>query len=209
MKDLLRNLVHAADGKDCRIMSSSWRDVADNSFENYHAFGVSYLCLHRSAALTVKVYFFSPDTERNSYGWLVWPHNHRYEFESFTLLGEVKNLWFEVSEVEKRQPFWLHSYLAEDRKATPVLPIGLKTIANDTIGEGESFKMGIGDIHTLALPAGHKETIVAQLQYHDRTDRTVMISPEKAPQCGERLELYAKMPPARCYDRAQRLLEVI
>lgn len=63
--------------------------IAANSYANFHAKGLHYLCLYRSPRLTKKVYFFegtTPDSPE-----VINPHDHRYPFYTRCLLGEVTN----------------------------------------------------------------------------------------------------------------------
>lgn len=46
-----------------------------NSYRNYHAKGVDYLCVGRTPQLTQKIYFID-----GFEGDVVVPHDHRYEF---------------------------------------------------------------------------------------------------------------------------------
>jgi hypothetical protein len=58
--------------------------VASNSFRNFHAKGLDYLCLHRSPELTIKAYFYSGNIGPE----VVCPHDHRYPFSTHILAGE-------------------------------------------------------------------------------------------------------------------------
>ena len=58
--------------------------IAANSFFDFHAKGLNYVCLHRSVERTLKVYFL-PETR----GGIVLPHDHLYSFTTRLLAGEV------------------------------------------------------------------------------------------------------------------------
>lgn len=52
--------------------------VAGNSFRNFHAKGLDYLCIFRSEELTIKAYFY--DIADDSSPEIICPHDHRYPF---------------------------------------------------------------------------------------------------------------------------------
>lgn len=60
--------------------------IAANSFKDFHVKGMDYLCLYRSEVLTIKVYFFDGV---GTDGALVMPHDHRYNFGTTVLAGEL------------------------------------------------------------------------------------------------------------------------
>jgi hypothetical protein len=66
--------------------------VLANSFRDFHVKGFDYLCLKRSPAETVKVYFFDGDVAQMPEA--VVPHDHRYPFWTDCLSGEVVNHQF-------------------------------------------------------------------------------------------------------------------
>jgi len=61
--------------------------VIENSFRNFHAKGLDYICLHRSPALTVKIYFLDGDVTKIPE--VVNPHDHRYPFKTMVLAGAM------------------------------------------------------------------------------------------------------------------------
>lgn len=68
--------------------------ILSNSFCDFHAKGVDYVCLARSPKHTVKLYFFDRVTRE-----VVNPHNHRYNFDSRVLKGSVRdNHWTPASD---------------------------------------------------------------------------------------------------------------
>lgn len=65
--------------------------VLDQSYRNFHAKGLDYLCLKRTPDHTVKVYFFDGDADLSALPEVVMPHDHRYDFRSVCIAGEVTN----------------------------------------------------------------------------------------------------------------------
>lgn len=67
--------------------------ICANSYRNFHAKGMDYLCLSRTPELTRKVYFFGGDLAELPE--IVVPHDHRYSFTTTVLAGAVVNRVFE------------------------------------------------------------------------------------------------------------------
>lgn len=63
--------------------------MVENSYKNFHAKGVSYLCLSRTPALTKKLYIFEGDVSK--FPEVVNPHDHRYNFRTQVLSGAIDN----------------------------------------------------------------------------------------------------------------------
>lgn len=70
-------------------MTEDLEHILAHSFRDFHVKGFDYLCLKRSEAETVKVYFFEGDAARAPE--VVIPHDHRYPFLTECLAGAVTN----------------------------------------------------------------------------------------------------------------------
>jgi len=64
-------------------------EMAANSYRDFHAKGLDYLCLLRTPELTLKAYFFEGDV--SALPEVVVPHDHRYPFETLVLAGRSRN----------------------------------------------------------------------------------------------------------------------
>lgn len=71
-------------------------EIAANSYKNFHSKGLHYICLKRSEKETIKAYFFEGDV--TSKAQVVIPHNHRYDFTTKVLAGELTDI--EYKEVQ-------------------------------------------------------------------------------------------------------------
>ena len=69
--------------------------VVANSFFDFHSKGMDYVCLKRTDALTIKAYFFDEDSFKDA-AEVVNPHNHRYDFQTQVLAGQLIDFRFEV-----------------------------------------------------------------------------------------------------------------
>lgn len=65
--------------------------ILEASFRNFHAKGLDYLCLKRTPDHTVKVYFFDGEADLSALPEIVMPHDHRYDFRTICIAGEVVN----------------------------------------------------------------------------------------------------------------------
>src|SRR5687767_4086876 len=68
----------------------------EHSYRDFHAKGLDYICVRRSDELTVKLYFFDGDTTKLPD--VVHPHDHRYAFNSWVVVGRMQNSLYEESE---------------------------------------------------------------------------------------------------------------
>jgi hypothetical protein len=70
-------------------------ELVKHSYMNFHAKGLHYLCLQRSPLATVKAYFFTHEAASSPE--VVIPHNHRYDFVTQVLSGELHDfIYWEV-----------------------------------------------------------------------------------------------------------------
>lgn len=82
-------------------------EIAQNSFRDFHAKGLDYLCLKRSPSITMKAYFFEGDASLAPE--VINPHDHRYEFFTMCLSGCVANSTWKPDAIGK--VFQQFSYL--------------------------------------------------------------------------------------------------
>lgn len=77
-------------------ISVQLEEVLRNSYCDFHAKGLDYLCLGRTAEQVHKVYFFD---ERQLNPEVVNPHDHRYDFTTRVLAGELVNWRYEETDL--------------------------------------------------------------------------------------------------------------
>jgi hypothetical protein len=71
-----------------RVSDLRLEGIQADSYTNFHAKGVDYVCLERSPGTSLRVYFFdgvAPGVD------VVFPHNHRYRFSSLCLAGGLSD----------------------------------------------------------------------------------------------------------------------
>lgn len=148
-------------------MSEDLDHILANSFRDFHAKGLDYLCLERSPRRTVKVYFFDGDVAESPEA--VVPHDHRYDFETTCLAGSVVNhAFFETARNERGlQTYERFDYL------TP-LNGGAGFTWRDTVQlwrassvryePGAAYHMVASQIHTISV---RPDTVLRLVQYAD------------------------------------------
>lgn len=150
----VRNMINNADPKE----------GVKHSFNNYHVEGMKYLNLVRSERFTAKIYLLDPLLIKSTQdGFLVNPHDHRYNFGTTVLFGAVSNLVFhEIGQGSG----WNHfGYQADTKEFTPQGEVGLQVVEDMTYAVGETYYTGIDDIHTLRL--SNELTALLLFQYND------------------------------------------
>jgi hypothetical protein len=174
------------------LRSIDWDVVASSSYKNYHANGLHYINLLRQDRLTIKLYIFTPQLLLNDRNWIVWPHNHSYNFHHVTILGDVTNHLFEI---ERGDDFHLFSYdtpLRGGKGLQHLTTCGLREIGQQRCPAGDGYYLDHQHIHTISVTPGEWHAAIL-LQYDDvLVTPTVMLSPEREPNCSR--GLYDKMP---------------
>ncbi len=166
------------------VDSADLGEVADSSFMDYHAIGVRYVCLLRSARLTVKAYIYRPgECSNDSNGHLVAPHNHAYDFDTFIVSGMMGHRLFAE---DPAGGAWIRSKFHDrfGREQKPALSdsisCGLVPVCTTWYKAGDHYSLDHRAVHTLSLPTEHTSPIVmVLLQYHRRVIRgeTLIYSP--------------------------------
>lgn len=149
---------------------SDLRELANNSVFNHHTNGMIYLCLKRSERETFKIYYCNNVGNPNG-GYLVNPHNHRYEFNSTILKGELHHLRFKESNqhgefVTKNKYNWQTKQLEELGKTC------LYPYRDDHCIENSTYWVSTNEIHTLKLLT--PVVIIGLTQYEDTTDNAFL-----------------------------------
>lgn len=140
-------------------------DMAANSYRNFHARGLDYLCLFRSPELTRKVYFFDGDVRKLPE--VVMPHDHRYAFTTRVLSGQVANRFY-ARDVRGGEVFERFDYMTPLNGGDGFIwkeTVSLRCTFDRTYAAGEHYHCQASDIHTIQV---HSEGSVILLdQYAD------------------------------------------
>lgn len=145
--------------------------LAEHSIENHHADGLFYLCLKRSPEETFKLYYVPEVVNPNS-GYLVNPHNHRYNFDSVVLSGFLTHFRFttrhlNVSNASKYSWNW------ETKELDFVDTMLLLPIAIEQHKKGSRYYVNTSEVHTLKI---NEPTLIGLIQETDtRFDTNVFI----------------------------------
>lgn len=155
----------------------SMEEVLANSYKNFHSKGLDYICLFRSEGFTQKLYFFDGDV--SALPEVVNPHDHRYDFKTWCLSGEVENVLYGPPQIDlqiRPTRFTLFQY------RSPLLRGRLKGFSNPQPSEliertrntygpkwtSQSYNSSYRDIHTIAIK--RPETVLLINQGEDQVD---------------------------------------
>jgi hypothetical protein len=156
-----------------RIMFETFRNLvddldivfaADNSFRDFHAKGVDYICLHRTPALTVKLYLFDPATlvVAGPGRQVVNPHSHGYNFSTHVLRGGVTNVEYLRGDGDGWHEIRYGSPLKGRRWDQVTGPCSLREIGRTAYGPSRSYDFDHERIHSIEV---HPETKTALLLF--------------------------------------------
>ena len=139
--------------------------VQDNSFRNWHAPGLNYLCLSRTVARTHKVYFVPPSEDKP----IVAPHNHRFNFEIMVLEGALVHYTYHVVEHDDDGEVYQHlQYKSPNVGGDGFVWVGQKFLRRSTqvLYPGERIFLWADQVHTLRADT-EQGVILEQIQRED------------------------------------------
>jgi len=146
--------------------------IVSNSYKDFHAKGVDYICVRRSPSLTVKLYFFDGDASKT--GEVVYPHDHRYAFDTLVLVGAIENVRYATdrrraagdrvgplvyNEFEYRTPLNGGNGFTFRRQRV------LAETSRDRYDQGEVYSQFPSEIHTIRI--AEDRTVLFLRQYAD------------------------------------------
>lgn len=148
-------------------------EIKKNSYSNFHAKGLDYICLQRDPlGLTHKLYFFEGDVTKIPE--VVIPHDHLYDFHTHVLVGSYHNHWYKESNRGKTyQRFNYYTPLNGGSGFVWDQEIKLEKQFKRRFFKGEICSSRSEEIHTISI--GENETCLYLVQMSDRT-----VSPSKS-----------------------------
>jgi hypothetical protein len=137
-------------------------DMRHYSCFNHHVEGLTYICLHRSEKLTVKLYYMQEPVNPNT-GFLVNPHSHRYSFATRVLRGSLKHIRFKESPGSEWSKF---SYdpdtkTRKESSKCKLIPFEEYVYVNNTYFVNEN------EIHTLEMFSHKGPVLLGLIQFAD------------------------------------------
>lgn len=168
---------------DNLLLSIEWDEAAKNSYTNFHVKGLSYLNLLRTARLTVKLYTLN-HVQLNAQGYLVHPHTHGYSFSHRTMVGNITNHRFAVTDRNGWMMYAFMTPLNGGSGLSKMLPCGLIETIKDFCRPRQSYYLDHKDIHTISTTSDYAAALL--IQYHDVKpgSPTVMFAPiDESPEC--------------------------
>lgn len=139
-----------------------------NSYRDFHAKGLDYICLRRSPDETIKLYFFDGDVSKLPE--VVSPHDHRYDFSTLCVAGAVENKWYAESKNSKTgkiyNRFAYETPLLGGNGFTWVGETELREQKSMIAKAGRSYMMHFEEIHTIRMVQNN--SVLCLIQYEDK-----------------------------------------
>lgn len=170
MTDLLRDIV--------------WDDLdidhlITQSYKDFHAKGMDYVCLHRDAGLTLKAYFFADGMDSQKAGEVVNPHDHRYNFMTQTMSGVIENQLYRtppcwdplsdwVNQDECGESYYAHLWDTPLNGGKGFIKDGGWILQRYNVAQyrkGQQYFMAAPEWHTIRVAA--PQTCIVIAQYED------------------------------------------
>lgn len=147
--------------------------IVENSYCNFHAKGLDYLCLKRTPHLTFKAYFYN---KNDSCSEVVCPHDHRYPFATTILAGKSSHYRYAPSfpsgdKAEVYQQFEWFTPLNGGKGFEHKKEVRLGKYSTERYTKGGSYWCESSEVHTIGIE--EEGTVLLLLQLGD------VVMPEK------------------------------
>lgn len=189
--------------------------MADNSYCDFHAPGLDYLCLGRGPIQTTKAYFFDRMADADK---PVMPHNHRYDFYTQVLAGRCTHARFRLCSPTDPSPFkrtyrqrcW-NSPLIDGGKGWDIPDAGRVSLVpmREEYMPGEGYFVSAEEIHDIDVD---RETVLLITQFPNRIPRELPTStyfPIQMMSLPDISGLYNRMTPSECAARYGQIMDLI
>lgn len=140
-------------------------DVVANSFRDFHARGLDYICLERSPERTLKLYFLDGDVSKVPE--VVNPHDHRYDFTTTVLAGAMVNHTFTRVRAGAREgsPYDAFDYRTPLNGGDGFTYRGVEWLARGQsimLPEGNRLRSPAASLHTIQMLADQTVLMLEQ-----------------------------------------------
>lgn len=154
-------------------ISLDYDEAIKHSYKNYHNVGLNYINLFRDERITIKLYLLDPaEITPNSDGFLVNPHNHRYNFSTTVLFGSIYNVSFREDRLNPLNNYNPHVYhrfdyqgYQENSSFVHYGKVELEPYNYSIYYPGESYHIDTHAVHSLELT--EEKTGLLLIQYRD------------------------------------------
>tara|TARA_R100000656_G_scaffold104176_2_gene76299 strand:+ start:22526 stop:23170 length:645 start_codon:yes stop_codon:yes gene_type:complete len=138
--------------------------ILSNSFCGWHSPHLNYLCLKRTPERVHKVYFIEHTEDP-----VVSPHNHRFNFETYVLRGDVVHHTYVPCAVKQGELYQKFHYHSPNVGGEGFAWVGEQRLQENRqcYSAGERFFLWADKIHTLRSARPGKILILEQIQRED------------------------------------------
>lgn len=177
-------------------------EVLENSYRDFHAKGLDYICLRRTPVETLKLYFLDGDVSKLPE--VVNPHDHRYPFRTWIVAGKSQNIWYDEGAGKTFNRFRWRTPLLGGNGFEWDSEISLRERGRLTYAAGEQYFMQHDEIHTIRML--ENETVLFLIQFEDTVPEDVptktFCASDKAPSISG---LYSRFTADQIVTRLRRL----
>lgn len=150
------------------IIEIDLEQAVTNSYRNFHAKGLDYICLSRSDELTQKLYILDGDASKVPE--VVNPHDHRYSFVTTVLHGKMADYRWRpgLEGMPGAKPFSAFDYMTPLNGGSGFIYRGeewLVRTVSEGLRSGESLATQAKHIHTIQMMAD--QTVLRLDQFAD------------------------------------------
>jgi hypothetical protein len=138
-------------------------NIIANSYKNFHARGLDYICLRRSQKHTQKVYFFDGDASKLPD--VVNPHDHRYHFNTTVITGVMSNSeYLESANGKIHQEFEWRTPLNGGNGFTWKGEVRLLETQRRSYNQYERYAMSAKQFHTIRVLSDQAIIVLDQFE---------------------------------------------
>jgi hypothetical protein len=193
------------------VFQYNMEDVISNSYKDFHAKGMDYICLTRSPEQTLKFYLLDGDVTKIPE--VVNPHDHRYAFETQVLAGKMFDHRYMIGkESENALSYQLFDYktpLNGGDGFTFKREEWLKKYHTETMEAGGILFSKPTDIHTIQM--GSDQVILCLRQFKDviPIDQPTSTWVHQGLSKPDLTGLYSQFTPDEVRDRIKKIQSVV
>lgn len=185
-------------------------EIIANSYKDFHAKGLDYICLYRSPTLTRKVYFLNGDVSKVPE--VVNPHNHRYDFATTVLAGAMlDHVYAPVSDVRWGVEYNKFNYMTPLNGGNGFTYVGTQLLGHTRVQYADDsmpLSRRMEAIHTIQML--EDQTVLLLEQYIDKLPISVPTQcwTRKGEPKPDLSGLYSKFTPDEVINRVQTIKEL-
>jgi hypothetical protein len=193
------------------VFQYNMEEVISNSYKDFHAKGMDYICLARSPEQTLKFYLLDGDVTKIPE--VVNPHDYRYAFETQVLAGKMFDHRYVIDkESENSLPYQLFDYKTPLNGGNGFMfkrEEWLKKYHTETMETNTTLFSKPTDIHTIQMASD--QVILCLRQFKDviSIDQPTSTWIHRELPKPDLVGLYSQFTPDEVRDRIKKIESVV